>query len=92
MKKVLMDCVNSNKTRIKDVDNKLAATDNYVSRYLPFNMFCQAIECCKIIQKNLNADRDLRDRIENYEKFKMSSLYDIILADDGRAPKMFKKD
>lgn len=78
--------------KITDVNNKLEATDNYIARYLPLNNFCAIIEACKVVQIKLNKDAELRERIDNYEKYKMRELYQNILFDDGRAPKNFNKE
>ena len=92
MKKKVLDNVTRSLARIEDVNNKLEATDNYIARYLPFNNFCQIIEACKVTQHQLAKNAELKQRLDNYEKFKMKELYSIILFDDGRAPDQFVKD
>ena len=72
--------------RIDDVNSKIDATDNYIARYLPLNNFCQMLECCRV---TADKSRKIRDKIENYEKYKMKELYDNILFDDGKAPSLF---
>ena len=32
----------------KNLHSQITATDNYISRYLPFNSFCQMLEAVKI--------------------------------------------
>ena len=91
MTKQVMASVQKSLIKIQDVDHRLIKTDNYISRYLPFNNFCQIIEACKVTQLKLSKDTELRERIDNFEKFKMTELYQPILSDDGRPPNMFQK-
>jgi rRNA maturation endonuclease Nob1 len=46
----------------------------------------------KIISQEQIKTKKQKDRIENYEKFKMKDLYNTILFDDGKAPKGFDKE
>jgi hypothetical protein len=90
MKRAVLQNVQKSLARIEDVNSKVESTDNYIARYLPFNCFCQIIEACKIVNQSTK-DPLVQERTDNYEKHKMKELYNMILFDDGRAPKDFNK-
>ena len=58
-----------------DVNARIEATDNYIARYLPLNIFVQSLETAKVSQPQLSMDKKLRDTLMNYEKFKTKELY-----------------
>lgn len=37
-------------------------------------------------------NKAVKEKVDNYEQFKMKELYTQILFDDGKAPKLFEKD
>lgn len=41
---------------------------------------------------DLHKNADLREKIMNYEQFKIKELYMQIINDDGKAPETFEKD
>ena len=92
LRKEVIAGMNKSLARIDDVNNKLDSTDNYIARYQPFNNFCQVMECCKVTMSDVQRNKQLREKFENYEQFKMKELYAQILFDDGKAPKKFEKD
>jgi len=92
LRKDVNDKVNKSLARIEDVNNKLNSTDNYLARYLPFNNFCMSMECSKMVFADYVKNKKLKENVENYEKWKIKDLYDLILFDDGLAPKHFEKD
>ena len=92
LRKELIASMNKSLARIDDVNNKLDSTDNYIARYLPFNNFCQIIECVKVAIPEMAKNKVVKEKVDNYEQFKMKELYTQILFDDGKAPKLFEKD
>jgi hypothetical protein len=92
MRKDLIEKVNKSTAKIEDVNNKIESTDNYLARYLPFNQFIQIMQICKQFSSEQLKVKKYREQIDNYENFKMKELYDNILFDDGRAPKVFSKE
>lgn len=91
MKQTQFAMIQKQTVRIENINNKIESTDNYIARYLPFNNFCQIIESVKVVNSQLSRDAQLRERVDNYEKYKMKELYQGILFDDGRAPRQFTK-
>ncbi|CDW74166.1 UNKNOWN [Stylonychia lemnae] len=69
-----------------DVMNNLKSTDNYLEKYLPFNVFCQLFEVLR-----LTLDQNHIKRVKDYEEFRLKELYDIILTDQGDTKTTFNK-
>ena len=90
LRKDVMERVRKSLSEIEDVNNKIEATDNYLARYLPFNTFCNTVDVVKTIVADLIKSPKMRQEITNYQQFKMKELYQLILFDDGRAPKFNK--
>ena len=49
------------------------------------------VECVKVAIPEMK-NKAVKEKVENYEQFKMKDLYAQILFDDGKAPKLFEKD
>ena len=65
--------------RDQDIFNRLIATDNYLSKYLPYNMFTQLLEIMHVAL----TEEQLK-RLQNYESAKLQTYLADILLDLGR--------